>query len=115
MNYLIENWYFVVGLAVVITVVTIGAINIVQLPSNKQLEKVKEWWIFACLEAERNFKSGTGALKLRFVYDSFIARFTWLAKIVSFEMFSMMVDEALVTVREMLEKNKAISDLGEKE
>ena len=38
-------------------------------------------------------------------------RFAWLAKVVSFEMFSMMVDEALEKMKTMLESNKAMQEL----
>ena len=54
--------------------------------------------------------SGTGKLKLRYVYDMFIAKFPWLGKVVSFEMVSMMVDDALEEMRVMLESNKAVKE-----
>ena len=41
----------------------------------------------------------------------FVARFTWLARAISFEAFSMMVDEALERMRKMLESNKAMQML----
>lgn len=40
----------------------------------------------------------------------FIAKFPWLGKVISFEMVSMMVDDALEEMRAMLESNKAIQD-----
>ena len=45
------------------------------------------------------------------VYDMFVQRFDWLAKMISFEMFSMMVDDALEQMRSMLESNKAVQEL----
>ena len=45
------------------------------------------------------------------VYDMFVARFTWLARVISFEAFSMMVDEALERMKKMLESNKAMQTL----
>lgn len=50
-------------------------------------------------------------IKLRYVYDMFVARFTWLARVISFEAFSMMVDEALERMKKMLESNKAMQTL----
>mgnify|MGYP000139635632 FL=1 len=41
----------------------------------------------------------------------FVARFTWLARVISFEAFSMMVDEALERMKKMLESNKAMQTL----
>lgn len=45
------------------------------------------------------------------VYDMFVARFTWLARVISFEAFSIMVDEALERMKKMLESNKAMQTL----
>lgn len=41
----------------------------------------------------------------------FVARFAWLARVISFEAFSMMVDEALEKMKKMLESNKAMQEL----
>ena len=41
----------------------------------------------------------------------FGARFAWLARVISFEAFSMMVDEALERMKKMLENNKAMQTL----
>ena len=38
-------------------------------------------------------------------------RFAWLARVISFEAFSMMVDEALERMKKMLESNKAMQTL----
>ena len=59
--------------------------------------------------AEKNLGSGTGALKFRQVYDNFAVKFPTLVKFISFEKFSNYVDEALISMRKMLECNKDIS------
>ena len=46
-----------------------------------------------------------------YVYDMFVARFAWLARVISFEAFSMMVDEALERMKKMIENNKAMQTL----
>ena len=78
------------------------------MPSAEQREKVKEWLLLAVTEAEKELGSGTGQLKLRYVYDLFLQRFPAVAKRISFETFSYWVDRALIDMREMLNKNKAI-------
>ena len=40
-----------------------------------------------------------------------MARFEWLAKVITFDMFSMMVDEALEQMKSMLEENEAVQKL----
>ena len=62
-------------------------------------------------KAEKELGAGTGKLKLRYVYDMFVARFEWLAKVITFDMFSMMVDEALEQMRTMLDSNEAVQKL----
>ncbi|MFR6482019.1 MAG: hypothetical protein ACLUPD_10785 [Anaerotignum faecicola] len=46
----------------------------------EQREKVKEWLLLAVTEAEKELGSGTGQLKLRYVYDLFLRRFPAVAK-----------------------------------
>lgn len=60
---------------------------------------------------KKELGGGTGQIKLRYVYDMFVARFAWLARAISFETFSMMVDEALERMKKMLESNKAMQTL----
>ena len=112
MNWLIDNWYLVVagfaGLALVIYCIY----TFFGMPTEKQIAKVKEWLIWACIEAEKELQSGTGQLKLRQVYDAFctVPAFTWIAKVVSFDLFSMWVADALIEVKEMLINNKALAE-----
>lgn len=73
--------------------------------------KVREWLLYAVTKAEKELGAGTGKLKLRYVYDMFVARFEWLAKVITFDMFSMMVDEALEQMRTMLDSNEAVQKL----
>lgn len=115
MNFLIENWYVIV--AVVIFVVFIGGLvySFFKLPTSTQLSKVKEWLLLAVTQAESELGQGTGQLKLRFVYDLFITRFKWISRMISFETFSLLVDEALEEMRKMLETNKAVKQLVKKD
>ena len=107
MKYIVENWFVIVAL---MTVAAAGGYTIyvfVKMPSDKQLSKVREWLLYAVTKAEKELGGGTGQIKLRYVYDMFVARFTWFAKAISFEMFSMMVDEALDKMKEMLVSGEA--------
>lgn len=115
MNYITENWFVLVGLMAVVAAGGYAIYVFVKMPSDKQLCKVKEWMLYAVTKAEKELGGGTGQIKLRYVYDMFVARFTWLAKTISFEMFSMMVDEALDKMKTMLESNKAMQELVSKE
>ena len=109
MDFLIEYWPVLVAGIAVLAVAGMGIYHFVGLPTEKQLNKVREWLLWAVTEAEKELGGGTGALKLRQVYDLFIIRFPWLAKVISFDMFSALVDEALEEMRELLKTNQAVS------
>lgn len=108
MNFIINNWYIILALVAVLTAVGIAVYRYFNLPSEAQLAKVREWLLWAVTEAEKELGGGTGKLKLRQVYDLFVTRFSWLARIVPFDLFSSMVDDALEDMREMLKTNQAV-------
>ena len=111
MEFIINNWYIIVAGIAVLAVAGVAIYRYFGLPSDAQLAKVREWLLWAVTEAEKELGGGTGKLKLRQVYDLFVTRFPWLAKVVSFELFSDMVDDALDEMREMLKNNKAVQQL----
>ena len=110
MNFLVENWFLIIALASVLGVSIYVAIRFFKLPTSEQIAKVKEWLVFACMEAEKELGGKTGKLKLRMVYDMFLTKFNWLAKVISFDDFSKMVDESLEIFKEMLKSNKAVKN-----
>lgn len=112
MNWIVENWYIVVALAIAVGVAAGLIYRFLGLPTEKQKAKVKEWLVWACIEAERALRSGIGQLKLRQVYDMFCAvpAFTWVARVVSFELFSDWVADALVIAKKMLISNQALAE-----
>lgn len=113
MEFIINYWYIIVAIIAALVVAGVAIYRYFGLPSDAQLAKVREWLLWAVTEAEKELGGGTGKLKLRQVYDLFVTRFPWLAKIVSFELFSDMVDDALDEMREMLQNNKAVQQLVE--
>ena len=111
MEFIINYWYIIMAIIAALVVVGVSIYRYFGLPSDAQLAKVREWLLWAVTEAEKELGGGTGKLKLRQVYDLFVTRFPWLAKIVSFELFSDMVDDALDEMREMLANNQAVKAL----
>lgn len=71
---------------------------------------MKEWLLYAVVEAEKKFGGGTGIVKLRSVYNLFVARFLWVAKVIPFTVFSSWVDEAPEKMREWLVENQVIAN-----
>lgn len=110
-EFIIEYWYIILAALAAGAVAGIAVYAFVKLPTSEQLNKVREWLLWAVTAAEKELGAGTGQLKLRQVYDLFVARFPWLAKVVSFDLFSSLVDDALVDMRNMLAKNEAVQAL----
>lgn len=112
MEWLIENWFLIVAFLACVAVAISLVFRFLGMPTEKQKAKVREWLIWACIEAERALQSGTGQLKLREVWNMFCAvpTFTWVARVISFEQFSTWVSDALLEVKLMLISNKALAE-----
>jgi hypothetical protein len=89
--------------------------NFLSISSDEQIQKVKEWLLYAVAAAEKELGAGTGQLKLAYVYDKFITKFSFLVSTISFEKFSEMVDEVLEQFKEILESNENIEDYIKKD
>ena len=109
-NFIAENWFLIVFALVAIIFVTCSIIRFIHMPTAKQIENLMEWLKIAVVEAEKKFQSGTGQLKLRAVYESAVIAFPWIAKYMTFEKFSQLVDIALVWMREQIEQNEKIRE-----
>lgn len=97
-------------LSVFIIVIMGAAIYLfAKLTEEEQIEKLKEWLLYAVIQAEQEFGSGTGDLKLRMVYDWFIDRFKIMSVFLTFDSFCELVDEALENMKEMLASNEEIN------
>ena len=108
MKWLVDNWSLLVIAAAVAVGWMIYFKRFAALPREEQLAKVKEWLLFAVIEAEKEYGSGTGALKLRSVYNDFCCVFPTVAELITFEVFSSLVDEALDEMKDLLKFNKDI-------
>lgn len=107
-DFLVNNWYMLILAIAVIAVAAYAVYAFVKMPRSAQLSKVQEWLLWAVAEAEKQFGSGTGQLKLRYVYDMFVGRFPALANVITFEAFSLLVDKALEKFNNMLSSNKKL-------
>lgn len=100
----LNNWYVIFALVIFVIA---GCVLFVR---NLSISKMKEWLKYAVSVAEKELGSGTGQLKLRQVYDSFVAKYKWVSILISFEKFSELVDEALVWMREEMDKNEKVKN-----
>lgn len=107
-DFIANNWFYIIILVAIFVVIIRLAYQIIKDPSSVDLSKVQEWLLWAVMQAEKQLGGGTGQLKLRYVYDMFVARFPTVSKILTFEAFSIMVDIALAKLNEMLSNNKRV-------
>ena len=107
------DYYIVIIIAIVVIGLVAAAVNFFRLTKEQQISNIKEWLLVACLEAEKVLGSKTGRIKLRYVYDLFVGRFKFMSYIISFEQFSLLVDEALEEMRGLIDTNDAVKAIVE--
>lgn len=110
MNYIVENWFIIMALVIILACIIVAIVNFIKSGKESQLSNLKSWLLYATALAEKELGSGTGQLKLRYVYDMFVIKFPWLAKMLSFETFSNMVDDALDSMKELLYTNDYVRE-----
>lgn len=102
-------WVIFAGIVCLI-VAGVAVYTFIKKPRAEQLEKLKEWLLWAVIEAERIFGTETGVVKLRYVYNLFVVTFPWLERIITFEKFKGLVDEALERMEKLLLENNKIKE-----
>lgn len=98
----------IIGMAIAISVY-----KFMKLGKERQVENIKQWLIFACLEAEKMLGSKTGKVKLRYVYDLFVSKYKFISCLIPFDTFSKWVDDSLIDMRNMISTNEAIRKIIE--
>ena len=105
------DYYTLIIIAIIIAGLVAAAIKFFRLSKEQQINNIKEWLLIACLEAEKALGNKTGRIKLRYVYDLFVTKFRFMAYIISFEQFSLLVDEALDVMRDLINTNDAVKNI----
>ena len=101
-EFLLAHWQTLLGSLIIIITAIVVFIRFNKKSVAEQIEQVKEWLLYAVMAAEKELGSGTGAIKLRFVYDMFVTKFPLLVALIPFTTFSQFVDEALDRFKELL-------------
>ena len=91
-----------------IVIIALFVLGIVFSVKN-EITNIKEWLLSAVVDAEKLLGSKTGKIKLRQVYDWFIASFPIASKLITFNTFSRLVDKALDEMEEMLKTNENLA------
>ena len=94
-------------------VIAISVYKFMKLSKEQQIENIKQWLVFACLEAEKMLGGKTGQVKLRYVYDLFVSKYKFISCLIPFDTFSKWVDDSLIDMRNMISTNEAIRKIVE--
>lgn len=111
---MMDNIAVVIGIVTMIAVAVYAVYYFLNLEKSKQLEIVQEWLLLAVVQAEKELGGGTGQIKLRYVYDLFLNKFSFLSKIITFNQFSSLVDMALMKMNDMLQSNVQLKEYVDK-
>jgi hypothetical protein len=80
----------------------IAAFKFYKLGKQQQLDKVKQWLLLAVIEAEQLLGSKTGEIKLKLVYSRFTEKFKVMSRIITYEQFKVLIDDALKEMKELI-------------
>jgi hypothetical protein len=109
-----DNIIIALGIIIFISLIGVAACYFFRLEKEKQIDMAQEWLLMAVVEAEKKLGGGTGQLKLRYVYDLFLSKFKFLAKVITFEQFSMLVDVGLAKMNDILQSNVQVQEYIDK-
>ena len=104
---MINDIIIILIVAILICILVAGFLK---LGKDKQIKIINEWLLLAVIKAEKELGDGTGQVKLRYVYDLFIDKFRLASMFISFNQFSILVDAALVIMKEMVSNNDQIKN-----
>ncbi len=112
MQFLVDNWVMIVICLAGICLIGYGIFDWITKPKAEKIKNIKEWLLYAVTCAQAELGTGTGALKLRSVYDQALKRFPWV-QFIKFETFKEWVDEALEKMEDMLDNSEEARALVE--
>lgn len=113
LKFINDNWFLILAAISIVSVVSVKIYKWFKRPTSEQMRQVQEWLLYAVAKAEEILGSGTGELKLRYVYDMFLVKFPVIAIFISFDDFSIMVEKALQKFEELIQTNDKIKALYE--
>jgi hypothetical protein len=108
-----EDIILVLGIVIFVSLIGVAVCYFLRLEKSKQLDMMQEWLLLAVVQAEKELGGGTGQIKLRYVYDLFLSKFSFLSKIITFNQFSSLVDMALMKMNDMLQGNVQLKEYVE--
>lgn len=94
-----------IPLIIVLLVLVCGVITFF-----KDKKNLKNTLLYLCTEAEKQYGSKTGQIKLSYTWDQACRAFPFLTKFLTFDMFSKMVDKCLANFKNMVASNERVAE-----
>lgn len=76
----------------------------------KDKKNLKNMLLYLCTEAEKQYGSKTGQIKLAYTWSEACKAFPYLTKFLTFDMFSKMVDKCLDNFKNMVASNERVAE-----
>lgn len=108
MKWINDNWSLIVVLICAVVCFLLYVRKFATLSAAEREKYVKAFLLAIVVEAEKQFGSGTGRVKLSWTYSRFVEAFPGMISFVSFELFSKWVDEVLEQMKNMLSDNSEL-------
>lgn len=109
LTFLMTYWFELLMGIIILGAIGTSIYKFSKLPVDTRYSKIRAWMLYAVSEAEKEWGSGTGAIKIGKVYDMMVAKFPWVSFFMSEKTFNELVDHALNEMRELLENSKKVA------
>lgn len=114
MEMLFQNYKLILGVIVLLVAIGFATYKFITQPTSKQKEQIKVVLLSMVIYAEKEFSSGTGKLKLSYVYSELVTKLPYL-RYVPFYVIESLINETLEEMRHLLETNPKVAQLVNKE
>ena len=109
-EFITNYWAIVIAIIAVVIFGFVLVKKFLDKPTAEQIVTIKAWLLAAVTAVEKELGSKMGRIKLSKVYDMFLNTFPKLSSIVTFAMFSNLVDEALEEMRKIITSNERMQE-----
>lgn len=104
MEWLVNNWYMVIGFMCLGAIVGVSIYKFFELPTSEKMELFKKALLELVTKAEEEIGSGKGQEKLEYVYNAIKKQFPFITLFMSDDTFKTLVNGALIEVGIWLKK-----------
>ena len=109
LTFIVTYWFELLVGCILLGAIGTSIYKFSKLPADKKYSRIRAWLLYEVTQAEKDWGSGTGPIKLSQVYDMFVVRYPFVKTFISLETFDKLVDSALDEMRKLLEKEEVVA------